>query len=206
MILLEKAAELSNLVVAAAAAVGAFTAWRGLNTWRDQNRWQVDHELARRALIATYRYRNAIESVRNRSISKLEMMPEKPLHGASWLTLDGNRLAIERRWKRVGDVRVEIESILIEAEALWGDRLAWNFKKIFEIEKTLLQASRAFLRSIDESIGKDEKSQALAQVKELGNIHFESQPMEEDSFKIDFEDRIQAIEKYLKELMEGGRK
>jgi hypothetical protein len=192
----------ADLIVAVAAAVGALAAWRGLKTWKDQNKWQVNSDLARRVLVATYRYRDAVWDVRRRTFTKSEMTTGTVLPGSVWQSPDGTRLAIERRWNDVGNARLELSSVLLEAEVFWGDTLKEPFSKMLKEERRLNRASRLFLQTIDDRLEKSVAANAHQRIKEEGGIHFEKTENDDDEFRSNFNSLIEDVEKVLRKKME----
>lgn len=112
---------LANVVVAAAAAAGAITAWRGLNTWREELQGRHEYDLARRILTALYRVREAIRAARSPSMSasEYESRPDRAADDRPWSGKD-MRYAYQQRWNRISEPLVELDAALLEAEALWG--------------------------------------------------------------------------------------
>lgn len=192
----------SDAVVALAAAIGALAAWRGLKTWKDQIKWQINHDLARRVLLATYRYRDSIWDVRRRNFTKSEMTSERILPPYQWLTSDGTRLAMERRLTSVANARLELSSVLVEAEVLWGASLKAPFSKMLEEERRLSRAVWLFLQSIEDGLEKDGRASAAKRVKEDGGFHFEANDPDADSFRKNFNSLVGSVEKSLREKME----
>jgi hypothetical protein len=112
-----------NAIVALAATTAAFVATRGLRTWKDQLAGQADYDLARRALLATYRLRDEITQVRNPAIFPAEQ--SKALQAAG---LSGDptqhperlHLVYERRFGSLLAALSNLEAEALEAEVLWG--------------------------------------------------------------------------------------
>jgi len=61
----------TDLVAAIAAAVGAWVAWSGVGEWKRHLVGKTETDLARRALLALLKYREAINHVRQHYPSKL---------------------------------------------------------------------------------------------------------------------------------------
>lgn len=110
------------------AALGtALVAYLGLTTWRDQLDGRTRYDLARRMLKKTYRLREAIRAARSPMILGGEMaaaVDEEGVReeGTRGLGADDEAIAAvyDQRWKRVADVRSDLEADALEAEALWG--------------------------------------------------------------------------------------
>jgi hypothetical protein len=109
-----------SLVIAAAVAI------KGLRTWRNQLKGTAEYDLAKRLLKATYRLRDALQSVRSPLIlaaetaraikeTQLEIDPsDTRFHGASTAAV------YQLRWKPVVEAYQALELEAVEAEALWG--------------------------------------------------------------------------------------
>jgi len=112
---------LANVVIAAAAGAGAVTAWRGLDAWRAELRGRNEYDLARRLLTALYRVREAIRAARSPSMSssEYESRPDRAADDRPWSGKD-MRYAYQQRWNRISEPLVELDTALLEAEALWG--------------------------------------------------------------------------------------
>jgi hypothetical protein len=116
---------LKDLVTIVSLSVGVFVAVRGINTWRHQLMGTADFDLAKRLLTATYRLRNALESVRNPLITAeefanaikethLDIKPEDPNFRAA-----STASVYEIRWRPVVEAYQAIELEAVEAEAIW---------------------------------------------------------------------------------------
>lgn len=118
----------ADSVTAVAAAGTALVAYLGLTTWRDQLEGRTHYDLARRMLKKTYRLREAVRAARSPMILGGEMAAAVDEEGVGE---EGNRglaadddeavaAVYDQRWKRVADVRSDLETDVFEAEALWG--------------------------------------------------------------------------------------
>lgn len=117
---------LRDLVTIASLGVAAVVAINGLQTWRRQLKGTADYELAKRLLKATYRLRDALQSVRTPFMSsgevaqamkeaQLDIKPsDEGYHAAS------NTAVYQMRWKPVVEAYQALELEAIETEALWG--------------------------------------------------------------------------------------
>lgn len=114
----------------ALAAVGAATvAALGLATWREQLKGRTQYDLARRMLRKTYRLREAVRAARSPMIFGGEMAVAaqeteegqvEMWQGALDEKDDAVAAVYDRRWKRVAEIKSDLETDAFEAEALWG--------------------------------------------------------------------------------------
>lgn len=130
-----------DVALGAAAAVGASVALRGLDTWRRQLRGSVEYELARRLLRCTYRWREAIKSVRRPMVWAYEM-PAPPKEDRETMSEEevhhyGYAMAYQNRWEKVVEARDELQTELLEAEALWGKEINTRYNACFALEREL---------------------------------------------------------------------
>ena len=189
----------ANIAMAGAAVGGAVAAFVGLGTWKKQFSWQNDADLARRILLASYRYRDAIFALRNPKIQGFEMVPEDGLVRPGKDPWNGTSNAFVRRLTLVRSLRTELEGVLQEAEAQWGDHSKEHFGRLFKEEEKLLRAVQLFLRSIDDSMLQDDRVRAMQRMKEDGNIHFRSTTADQDDFSRNFESLISSVSERLRE-------
>lgn len=140
------ATTVSQLVLASAALLGAYTAYRGLNTWREQLTLQDDRELAKSIAIKIYQIRTIIDDIRNvwitdRAFFKdLYQIQSEDQKEASF-TAEGKILWA--KFEAVDALRAEIHPLNLEAQVLWGDdiqnRLNAFYQIIIRMELDLLQ-------------------------------------------------------------------
>lgn len=160
----------SDIVVAVAAGVGAFVAWKGLGAWRQQLEGSNEYDLARRLLKSTYQLRDAMTVAR--SPFMLGGEKPKPTSGeASSMSVEesdyaGTLGAYSERFRVVQEHRRSLQADLLEAEALWGSRLKPLYQPLFRLQHELWMAIHMYLRSID-------PKQAGTSRESFGKIFFE---------------------------------
>jgi hypothetical protein len=198
---------LSEIAVGAAAVAGAIVAWKGLDTWRHHLKGANEYELARRLLTCTYRLRDSIATARHPSLLASEM-PEPPEADAKTMTNEAKRFfgtsgAYTRRWEDINVRRSALQTELLEAEAIWGQRLQPLYKTLFTLQHELWMNVFNHLRAIDPKLP---ESSRLAHAKLISSrrevLYDTSTPDEQDEFSHDFAQAISKIEddlrKYLK--------
>lgn len=115
-----------DIATTIAAGVATYVGLAGLNAWKKQLKGRADYELARQYLRAVYRIRNEMNKyVRNPSIPVYEMKAARKEEGLESEDLsdednETNRLVYARRWRKVMNATEELDTALLEAEAVWG--------------------------------------------------------------------------------------
>src|SRR5215510_8908934 len=115
-----------DIAVALAAITGGFVGIRGLATWQRQLSGNREYRLAKDILTCVYDIRDTIETIRNPLISyqygpdlpneKLETLASRQ---REWHAL---AQAYERRWRPLQAILARLETNLIEAEVVWGNK------------------------------------------------------------------------------------
>lgn len=192
---------IKDIVLAGAAAVGAFVAVQGLSTWNRQLKGGVEYDLARRLLKCTYRLREAIRGVRN-PVMWAHEMPSPPEQAASGMSADkirfyGTANAYQKRWDAVSAVRVDLQTELLEAEALWGREVYTKFKPLDSLQLELASKLRLYLEVCNpDNHSRDTYQQAYHQKRDiLYDLGDDEKP---DDFDSEMSQAVTAIELFLK--------
>ncbi|MFO1201292.1 MAG: hypothetical protein U1E58_01505 [Tabrizicola sp.] len=191
--------------MAGAAIGGAAAAFMGLGTWKKQITWQNDSDLARRVLLSAYRYRDAVFALRNPRISGFEMVPENGRITPGQNTVAGTATAMIRRLTLLRSARTELEGVLQEVEAQWGEQFKQSFGEIFNEESKLFRAVQLFIQSLDDEAPKEDRVRLMQRMKEGGNIHFHSSAVDQDEFSKNFESLISSVSKLLRQKIGNAR-
>jgi len=156
---------LQQLIFAVPAWIGAVVAVWGINTWRRQIRGDDEYQVARRLLLATYRYRDTLRSIRN-PFSFATKEDEAEAAAISTSPTEKNwRLAqrrYDRRWAPVDVARSQLEAELLEAEVVWQESPRPAYLSLLEKEAQLFRAILEHIDSlepsaVDEAEDRDEK-------------------------------------------------
>lgn len=194
----EGIANFSAVVGAVVPIVGLFLVWMGLNTWKDQSIWQADNDLARRFLVTAYRYRNSLYSVRSPDISDSEMALDNPETNISSDELHDRGIieAYIRRTECHSPTRSDLDALLVEAEAVWGNELSRLVKDMYDLEHELFLYIRRYL----DANHRGETPRALWYQKILSEMPdiLEDTMNEKDIFRIGFVAKLNAVEDYLR--------
>ncbi|MDF1873718.1 hypothetical protein [Vannielia sp.] len=196
---------LSNFLLAAAAIAGAVIAAMGLNTWKNQNIWTADAELARKALLTIYRYRDSLYSIRHPAmfISEMQLDEEE----ASQLRDEEKRRqgvidAYAKRWEKHTSARQDLDAVLVEADVVWGNELSELAAVLKQLEHELYTYVMLHLDAHyrgDTNLAEDYRKI----IKDRRDILYDHLN-DEDIFRRDFTTAMRPIEKLLRSML--GRK
>lgn len=191
-----------DTVLTIAAVVGAYVALRGLSTWNRQLKGGVEYELTRRILKCTYRLREAIKGVRNPVMWGYEM-PTPPEVEASKMSKEQLRYyglanAYQKRWDKVTEVRTDLQTEMLEAEALWGRIVYEKFEPVFKLQQELFSSVHAYISVCNPN--ESEQSRAAYQkiMRDKRDILYELSSESPDEYAQDITRAIEAIESFLK--------
>lgn len=194
---------IKDIILASCAIVGAFVALKGLGTWQRQLTGQAEYDLSRRLLVGLFKYRDAIDNVRNPAIFSYEM-PDPPEEQAQNMSQDqisfyGRERAYSSRVDKLNENKVGIYADLLEAEAVWGLELKELFEKVFLLESELIVAIWHYLDSVNPDISHHRKEAINKKMSSHRNVLYDlSEKNKADDFKKELLDAIQEIEIYLK--------
>jgi uncharacterized membrane protein YccC len=192
---------IKDIVTIAATIVAAGVAVRGYQTWKKQLHWKTQYELAQRLAKATYKARDALASVRNPFIDEREQqqaMKEANIEGSPTESKEtfirSQRAIYQKRWQKVVDVFAEIDTIRLEAEAIWGQAAKENLIPLTECASTLLNTIRIQLGRMEhpEILASDQTHRRERQIIYVG-------PDEKDNFFSDeITQAVRRIENFLR--------
>ena len=183
----------AQVALATAAIVGALFAWKG---WQKEMRGQTEYKLAVDLLATTYRFRDAIDSARNRLIFTHEVIIEDEYITNSpddMKRFKGMTRAYQKRWEQVIKEQHKIYDNLQSAEVLWGEEVKNLFQNLFAHSEKLSWVMNEYLQFINPSLsGLTEKLS-----KETDAI-LHKPNREEDKFGDELQRLITKIEGILK--------
>lgn len=171
----------------------------GLQTWKRQLCGKSEYDVARKLLIATYKYREAIQSVRH-PFMDISETPDPPENDPQLSDERRKRYysittAYNKRWDKVTEARIEVDTELLEAEVLWGDSIKKIYRNLFSVGKKLFIDLRHYLNNISpDSSVKLNYNNDIIYAKLIGENEFS----EDDKFTNDLIKSINNIEKELK--------
>ncbi|OCH03062.1 hypothetical protein, partial [Aliivibrio fischeri] len=193
---------IKDFILAGAAITGAVVAVKGLGTWRRQLKGQSEYELSRRILVGLFKYRDAINSVRNPAMFSYELsvpseeevktMNQEDIH------YYGVSKAYQNRWSKVQEQRTSLYADQLEVEAIWGGELNELFKILFALEHELFTLVRHYLIQMDPKANEARKDAIIRRDQKRRDIMYDESDDEPDEFKQELLDAISNIEDYLK--------
>lgn len=185
---------IKDLCIAFAAVGGFVIALLGLRTWWRELKGKTEYDLARKILTSVYKFRNAIERVRNPFMSASEYgSTAEPGKSAEEIKYEGTAKAYQTRWEPVYQALVQLDEATAEAEALWGSQ-------INEVIKSLKDCSKELLININHYLLSLRSKQALTdkQVQKIDSIIYSGDGPEKDEFYRKLLEAIKKIEEMLK--------
>jgi hypothetical protein len=115
-----------DIAVALAAITGGFVGIRGLATWQRQLAGNTEYRLAKDILTCVCDIRDTIDTIRNPLVSYPHEtdVPKEKLETLATRQREWHALAqaYERRWRPLQAIVARLETNLIEAEVVWGNR------------------------------------------------------------------------------------
>jgi len=181
--------------------IGLWFAGQGLSTWKKQIKGSKEIETAYDLHVAIIKFREAIKFVRNpfipvseiqRAISQIKKESFRDL--TDNITGDDSAYAYEVRYLKVLEAKIELDSCLLIAEALWG-------RKIFDMVKPLKDKSKQLSFALKQNFRPNEVR--VMDVQNIDNIIYDkSEENKQDNFSKEISDQVELIAKYLREKIE----
>lgn len=190
-----------TVVGAIGVGFAAYVGNEGLKTWKKQLRGASHHELARKALIELYKYRESVERARSPAMmgAEMELKPEDEINLSfrekSYLR---KCAGYQKRFDAIFAARAPIHATLLESEALWGKDLGLLFKPLFSMQHDFLIYVEYWLMSSDPREDDDYRRTYLDIIKDKPKFIFDKLTDEGDDFRKEFNAHVFAIEQYLK--------
>ncbi|WP_454846110.1 hypothetical protein [Pseudomonas farris] len=194
-------AVVGTLVSAAGVGLAFYVGLAGLATWRKQLRGTVSHELARKALIELYRFREAVERARSPVMlsSEFDLSPDDDVdlsfQEKSYLRKYGG---FQKRFDVIFTARAPIEATLLESEALWGRELHKLFKPLFKLQQEFKTYVEFWFMASDPREDDDFKKAHWDAIKDKPKLIYDNMSEDGDEFRQRFNRCVAAIEQYLK--------
>ena len=191
-----------DIVLIIAAVIGSYVALRGLNTWNRQLKGGVEYELTRRLLKLTYRLREAIKGVRNPIMWGGET-PTPDTEEAKDMSPDRRRFydisnAYQKRWDKVTEVQADLQTELLEAEALWGQDIHSCFEPLLRLQQELFVAVHFYITACNPSESEDVRDAMSKAMRKKRDILYDMSGEKDDEFTNDVNQAIKSIEALLK--------
>ena|ERR1700690_1009612 len=173
-----------GLVTIFALLAGTYIAWIGLSTWKEQIRVKEDHDLARRALIAVHKVREAIDQAR--------------LSVGTSLDLDEIKKLYDERLEKVSEAQANLNVEILDARAMWGDysTLVMYLRELKFLGQNLGYAYRTYY-SVDPE---DQKEKAKCY-----SILFADYKLNSADHKLNMDEFSKELEETIKNIEDGLR-
>ncbi|WP_313456337.1 hypothetical protein [Pseudomonas sp.] len=189
--------------IASAAGVGLafYVGLVGLSTWQRQLSGTASHELAKRALIELYKFRESLDRVRNPLMLASEFSPTVVSTGPQSEAVSrylGRCSAYDERFRLVTEARRNLDVVLLEAEALWGSDLKLLVKPLNDKSWDLYHYIENHLLSTDPRIDQAERAAYVDINKGQPNIMYRRSDVSKDDFARSFNQDLSKTEVYLR--------
>lgn len=197
----------ANSITALAAAVTAGAAIYGLRTWKTQSEWHADNDLAKRALMTVYKYRDSVYSIRHpaRFSAESEVTEEEVASfGARDLRSAGIIKAYANRFERHFPSRNALDAIILECDAVWGTDLRDLVGELKKLEQELFAYINVYFDAHHRAHDDDLAEGYRDVLKGQRDILYDRLDDEKDAFRVDFIKKLTEVEVYLRKKM--GRK
>ncbi|NRB16264.1 MAG: hypothetical protein HRU33_01480 [Rhodobacteraceae bacterium] len=197
---------LANILIACATITAAIVAATGLNTWKNRYVWEADTDLAKRSLLAIYRFRDSLYSVRHPAMFHHEM--EVSTAEAEGINASNERSAgvinaYANRWEKHSKSRVELDALITEADVLWSSELRQLVEPLRVLENELFGHIRLYLDAWHR--GKTDLAKEYQTIlSERRDILYDRLDDEKDCFRADCISELLKVEDYLRSKL--GRK
>ena len=193
---------IKEIVITGAAITGSIVAVKGLSTWQRQLKGQSEYDLSRRILVSLFKYRDAINGVRNPAMwaDEMPIPPEEKTKAmnSDQISFYGTSNAYQARWDKVQEERTSLYADLLEAEAIWGTELNDLFKVVFDLQHELFTQIRHYLILINPDLPEAQKNAIEKIDKNKRDIMYDELGEKPDEYKSNLIDAIKVIESYLK--------
>lgn len=188
-------------IISGVAVVVAYCFGRaGLHTWRRQLRGSADHDLARRLLIEIYKYRDEIKRARYPAIFKFETLPfegEVESKDSKQATYDGKARAYRRRLIAIEDTRNLLQATMLEAEAIWGNKIKELMAHVFKLEREFVIYVQLYLDSINPTVTRQRSLSGYEiRIKQRDVLYHLDSP--DDAYWTDMEQALNDVEDLLR--------
>lgn len=188
---------IKDIVLICTGAVAAYVGLRGLSAWRRQLYGQTEYDLAKRILRSTYKVREAIHGVRNPFLqhSRDPDLPEEKLKKLSDKEKEWHALAqaYQKRWQPLSDAKAELDTELLEAEAVWGVEIREKFSRLDGLVTELSLAVEYYLDVRNPNVQEEWTPKERKESREIMYAHGSK-----DKFKEKLEAVLKDIETVLK--------
>ncbi|PKG38490.1 hypothetical protein [Psychromonas sp. Urea-02u-13] len=187
---------IKDVFLAFAAITTASVALLGLKSWKRELKGKAEFEVARSLLKETYRVRDQLSYARN-PMTLAHEFPDgyNPLPGKydAKASAEAHGYAFTNRWKPVVEAVQTYEVVLLEAEAIWGDKIK---TKCTELRRCCLQMNRSMKKIVDDIASDGRKFEGYEHITEKARDDVWS--MDDDELSLKIQSAVKEIEDYLR--------
>jgi hypothetical protein len=189
--------------IASAAGVGLafYIGLQGLATWRRQLKGTTDHELAKKALIQLYNYKESVERARSPAMFGQEMQLDPGEEdGLKFSEINHRRRTrgYDRRLQSMAEAKATLLATLVETEAVWGRELRELVTSLFKMQHEFVMYVQFYFIANDPSQDDDYRRAYMEPLKDKPNIMYDNLTEEGDEFRKSFNSLIERAENYLR--------
>jgi len=195
------------MVSAAAVTIAYYFGRQGMKTWKRQLKGSSDHELARKALIELFRYREAIERARSPVMFGFETeLTEDEAKGLDFSRRShfGKRKGYQKRFNRIAEAREPIHGTLLDSEAVWGKQLTALFKPLFSLQHEFYSYVESYLIATDPDFDDDYRRAYSDIVDGRRDVMYDALDELGDDYRKEFNSAVVVIEDYLRPKLISG--
>ena len=192
---------IKDIITGFSALAAAIIAAKGLQAWKKQLKGKTEYELAQRLLRAVYDARNALACVRNPFQSSAEIfqaMKEANIEGDPsrdpQIRIRKEEALYARRWRKIQETFTDLESILLEAETLWGDVIRDLFKPLQQCASVLHTNVQMHLSNLERPKRYDEAEER----RRTSILYSITDKSADDAFSAEISTAISGFENFLK--------
>jgi hypothetical protein len=187
---------LKDLATLFAAVVAAWVAI----AWKKQFTWKIKYDLAQRLLKAVYKVRLEFAGFRDAIVTEDEIIQategEKKESNTDHRTeyIQSQNAVYNKRWQKTLVAVNELQSISLEAEAVWGKAFKDSLEPLVKCAGTLYSTVAIYLAQLDSPITRTNNDAELRRRQIMYSYHDEKG----NFFTDEINEAVGKIEKFLK--------
>jgi hypothetical protein len=192
---------IKDIITGLSALTAAIIAILGLQAWKKQLKGKTEYELAQKFLRAVYKIREALAYVRNPFQSAAEISQAMKEANIDELPVNDSRyrprseMAVyQKRFQKVTEAFLELESIMLEAETLWGEGVREYIKSLRNHTSNLFIAIQMYISDMEHNVPYNEEKYN----KRMEIMYAITDNSREDPFANALKKTIKEIEDFLK--------
>jgi hypothetical protein len=192
---------IKDIVTGLSALTAAIIAIVGLQAWKKQLMGKTEYELAQKYLRAVYKIREALAWVRNPYQGPTEIaqaMTEAKFENISIsnpsFPVKSTIAVYQKRFQKVTEAFLDLDAIMLEAEALWGEGVREHIKSLQKHSYKLFIVVQAYISDME----RNAPYNAEKDKERMATMYAITDGSGEDTFTNEVKETIKKIESYLK--------